>query len=158
MFGGDGEADTELDGLTDELGESEVLAEGLTELLGESERDADALGEVEREGLTELDGDCDCEAEGDTLEDGLSEGEVELDALELGDMLWLAEGLTDEEGLTLELGETETIKLCIHISQFSEVEPVTFLYSHISPRTLPVGWGPYLTKEGRGLTTPSWSK
>lgn len=75
--------------------------------------------------------------------------------LELGEIDVLLDGLNEAEGERLDEGEIETPKLCIHISQFSLVRPVTFLNSKISPRTLPVGCGPYLTKEGRGRTVPS---
>ncbi len=76
------------------------------------------------------------EAEGLTL----AEGERDLLALELG--LAEEEGLAELEGDILLDGERDTLKDCIHISQFSRVEPETFLNSNISPKTLPVGCGP----------------
>jgi hypothetical protein len=92
------------------------------------------------------------------LSEGLAEAETELDGLtdELGEADWLALGLTEGEtdALILELGLAEldgdceaeglreTLKLCIQMSQFSLVVPLTFLNSKISPKTLPVGCGP----------------
>lgn len=73
------------------------------------------------------------EAETEELTDelGLREGETE-ELIEL-------EGDTDALGEAEADGEAETEKLCIHIIQFSVVEPETLTYSNISPKTLPLG-------------------
>jgi hypothetical protein len=132
----------ELDGLADELGEVEALDEGDTEELGLSDREALAEGDTDELGETELLG----------LIDVLADGLLEED----GDMLVLAEGEVEKDGEVEALGERETEKLCMEISQFSLVNPVTTLNSSIAPKTLPNGWGPYLTIEGLGRTVPSW--
>ena len=112
---GEGEGDTEAEGLNDALGDTEgdveleglTLAEGLTdgetELLGEAE----LLGEVEEEGDTD----------GETEEEGDTEGLAE----ELGD----TEGETEEEPggecvtssfVSVEVPEVSAELACINIS------------------------------------------
>jgi hypothetical protein len=85
------------------------------------------------------------EGERDWLAEGLTEDEGEIDTLAEGERLGeaeleiLAEGLREALGDMEAEGERETEKLCILISQFSLTSPVTFLYSNISPNTLPAG-------------------
>lgn len=141
-----------------------MLALGLTELEGEIlvDEEGDKLNDSLKLTL-EL---------GETLEEGLRDGLFELEGLTeaLGDLdplgLRLEDGetealgleLIEEEGDAEADGDRDTPKLCIQISQFSLVKPVTFLYSYISPSTLPVGCGPIRTKDGLGRITPSCSK
>jgi hypothetical protein len=143
-----GDSDGELEALT--------LAEGEAELEGDKLRDTDADGltdadgEAELLGLrlleTELDGDNEAEADALGEADWLAEGDADSEALGLSerdtDWLTLADGDAELDGLAELEGDLDTEKLCIHISQFSEAVPVTFLYSNISPSTLPAGCGP----------------
>lgn len=126
----------EADGLNDD--EALGLLEALGLRLGEAEFDGDSDGLGERLALGEIE----VEAEGDLLAEGendvLAEGEREREL----DALAEAEGDKLALGEREALGEIDTEKLCIQISQFSRMEPTTFLYSNISPKTLPVGWGP----------------
>lgn len=118
-----GEGETELDGLSEALGEVEVdgLRDGLEDELGEVEADgeSEALGEE----LTELDGLSErlAEAEGDSEAlteelgdcDGLALPEVELDGLSEAEgeneALLLAEELGDRLAEVLVLGESEAL-------------------------------------------------
>lgn len=119
---------SEAEGLRLLLGLKEAEALGDNDPLGEIEAELLELGELEELGLIELDGEV------------LAEGEREV----------LAEGETEVDGEIEAEGERLTPNDCIEIIHFSVASPVTFLYSKISPKTVPRGCGPYNTVDGRG--------
>jgi len=97
-----------------------VLAEGDSEPLGDKEALVEELG----------------------LKEALGDKEALTLAEELGESDKLALALGDREAETEAEGERLTPKDCIQINQLVELRPSTFLNSYISPKTLPVGWGP----------------
>lgn len=151
MDGAEGLALTELEGLREELGdklalgEPEALDDGLVDAEGLRERLELALGDRDDDGDVDALGDRDKLALEDALElgDRLDDGDIEVLALGLleddAELLTLDDGDRELEGDRDALGERDTPKLCIEISQLVLERPLTTLNSSIAPKTLPRG-------------------